>query len=308
MRMEQANGFLMKPKIDFAFKELMVNNQVRLGFVAAVLGVDPSEIKETKLLNTELRREHGDEKQGILDVHVLMNDDTEIDIEINLVLLTYWADRSLFYVAKMLAAGLHPGERYDKLRKCIGISVLDFKLFRDSEEYYSCFHLWEDTRHTKYTDKLEFHVIELPKLPELTKERIESCDDPRELWAEFIRAERKEDFEMIANRDPYISKAYDQLQIISQDTQLRYEYLAREKAIRDHLQYEWEAEQRVLEALENGRKEGEAKGEVRGETRGTIITYKEMGLDRGAAVSRLVKRYSLSYEGAAQKVEQYWNS
>jgi len=294
----------MKPKIDFAFKELMANDKVRLGFIAAVLGIDPLEIRETKILNVELRRGHADEKQGILDVHVLMNDDTEIDTEINLSLLLYWADRSLFYVSKMVAAGLKPGEHYDRLRKCIGISVLGFRLFHDSGDYYSCFHLWEDTRHTKYTDKLEFHVIELPKLPKLTKERIESCDDPRELWAEFIRAERKEDFEMIARRDPYIGEAYEQLQVISQDTQLRYEYLAREKAVRDQLQYEWEAEMRVNEAL----KIGEARGETIGETKGTVITYKEIGFDKGTAANKLMERYGIPKEEALQKVEQYWDS
>ncbi len=44
-----------------------------------------------------------------------------------------------------------------------------------------------------YTDRIEFHVIELPKLPRLTKEWIESCDDPRMQWAAFLRAENKED-------------------------------------------------------------------------------------------------------------------
>ncbi len=37
--------FLMKPKIDFAFKELMVNDKVRLGFLSAVLGLAPEDIK-----------------------------------------------------------------------------------------------------------------------------------------------------------------------------------------------------------------------------------------------------------------------
>ena len=46
--------------------------------------LDPSQIKETHLLNTNLRKLHEDEKQGILDVRILMNDDTEIDIEIQL--------------------------------------------------------------------------------------------------------------------------------------------------------------------------------------------------------------------------------
>ena len=76
--------FLMKPKIDFAFKEIMADPITRIGFLSAILKLDPSQIKETHLLNTNLRKLHEDEKQGILDVRILMNDDTEIDIEIQL--------------------------------------------------------------------------------------------------------------------------------------------------------------------------------------------------------------------------------
>ncbi len=57
-----------------------------------------------------------------------------------------------------------------------------------------------------------FHVMELPK--ELRKE----CSDI-ELWAKFINAEKREEFDMIAEKDPYIKSAYDQLQLISQDEQ-----------------------------------------------------------------------------------------
>ncbi len=74
----------MKPKIDFAFKEIMADPITRIGFLSAILKLDPSQIKETHLLNTNLRKLHEDEKQGILDVRILMNDDTEIDIEIQL--------------------------------------------------------------------------------------------------------------------------------------------------------------------------------------------------------------------------------
>ena len=51
---------------------------------------------------------------------------------------------------------------------------------------------------------------------------------------------------MIAERDPYIKSAYDHLQVISQDKQKRLEYEAREKAIRDHNQFLFEAEQRGI--------------------------------------------------------------
>lgn len=90
---------------------------------------------------------------------------------------------------------------------------------------------------------MEFHVLELPKLP---KELKDSSDNIL-LWAKFINAERKEEFEMIATKDPYIASAYQKLQVISQDKQKRLEYEAREKAIRDYNQYMYEANQRGIE-------------------------------------------------------------
>ena len=89
------------------------------------------------------------------------------------------------------------------------------------------------------------------------------------MWAKFINAEEREDFAMIAEKDPYIKSAYNQLQIISQDKQKQLEYEAREKAIRDHNQLLFEAEQR-----------GEERGEKRGMQRG-IERGIECGMQRG---------------------------
>jgi len=86
----------------------MENDKARLGFLSAVLGLNPKDIRETRILNANLRREHEDEKQGILDVHILMDNDTEVDVEINLAYMAQWADRTLFYMAKMIGGQLHP--------------------------------------------------------------------------------------------------------------------------------------------------------------------------------------------------------
>ena len=48
---------------------------------------------------------------------------------------------------------------------------------------------------------------------------------------------------MLAEKNPYIQSAYEQLQIISQDKQKRLEYEAREKAIRDYNQLIYESKQ-----------------------------------------------------------------
>ncbi len=238
--------FLMKPKIDFAFKEIMADEKARTGFLAAVLKIKPENIKSTQILNTNLRREHEDDKQGILDVRLLLNNASEIDIEIQLSQIKVWAERSLFYLAKMFTDQIAPGQSYKVFKKCINISILDFELFPDEIEFYSCFHIREDTRSFIYTDKMEFHLIELPKLP---KELREDSSDI-ELWAKFINAERKEEFDMLAQKNQYIESAYERLQVISQDREKRLEYEAREKAILDH-------NQMILEAEERGREQGE---------------------------------------------------
>ena len=127
--------FLMKPKVDFAFKEIMMDEKARIGFLSAVLKIDPTQIKETKILNTYLQKVHEEDKQGILDVRVSMNDNTEIDIEIQLSELRVWADRSLFYLSKMYTEQIKSGEPYNVFKKCVSISILDFKLIPDETEY-----------------------------------------------------------------------------------------------------------------------------------------------------------------------------
>lgn len=83
------DDFIMSPKVDFAFKELMTNDLVRKGFLSAVLNIKDTNIKSTVMLNTNLKKVHEDEKQGILDVRLTMNDNTEINIEIQLATLSF---------------------------------------------------------------------------------------------------------------------------------------------------------------------------------------------------------------------------
>ena len=129
--------FLMKPKIDFAFKEIMNDETALRGFLSAVLGLKAEEIQSVKIQNTDLRKVHTDDKQGILDVNVLMNDNTEIDIEIQLSELRIWPERSTFYLAKKFVDQIKEGEPYSVLKKCVSISILDFELFKEEESFYS---------------------------------------------------------------------------------------------------------------------------------------------------------------------------
>lgn len=221
--------FIMKPKVDFCFKELMENSEVRKGFISAVLGIMPEEIEETTLLPTHLRKPGKDDKLGILDVRILLNGNIQLNMEIQVAPFELWAERSLFYLGRMYVEQIKAGEDYDVLKKCIHIGILDFMMFEEDTEFYSRFHIWEDTRRRKYTDKLELHIMELPKLA-----RYEYPETDLIKWARFINAERKEELEMMAKTNEYLGKAYETLTNISADEKKRLEYEAREKAIRDY--------------------------------------------------------------------------
>lgn len=233
----------MKPKIDFAFKEIMMNDKALKGFLSAVLNIQPEQIKKIIRKNTNMKKVHAEEKQAILDVRIvtaqsISPDDAaqeltedfilkEIDIEIQLSYMAAWADRSVFYAAKMLTEQGEIDKKYSNFKKCICINILNFEYVKQSEHFHTVWHIREDTEHIKYTDVLEWHLIELPKLPQNT--------DGTDLyqWACFINAEEKGELEMIAKGNQYLESALETLEIISQDEKKRLAYTARQKALYD---------------------------------------------------------------------------
>lgn len=132
----RGDSFIMLPTVDFCFKELMKNPKVRKGFVAAILGKSPETVRRTTVIETELRRESEDDKLGILDVLVELEDGTRMNMEMQVPYFEYWANRVLFYVSKIYTGQIQKGDDYDKLQKCIHVSILDFIHFPQDNRCY----------------------------------------------------------------------------------------------------------------------------------------------------------------------------
>ena len=253
-----SNDFIMLPKIDLVFKELMANAKVRTGFLSAVLNIKDTDIKETTLENTNLRVMHEDEKFGILDVRILMNDNTEINIEIQISYYKTWSDRTTFYLAKMLAEQTDINKTYSNIKKCIGINLLDFNFTKD-ERFYKSYHIREDKTNELFTDIMEWHIIEMRKLPK------EEDGTALYNWTKFIKSESREEMKMLAEKDKNIDEAYKQLEIISQDKQKQIEYTSRMKSIMD---YNTIMEERFQDGFASGEKKGRQEGLEQGVLRG----------------------------------------
>ena len=229
MKTKAKDNFLMSPKVDYCFKELLAYSEIRKGFIAAILNKDPEEIAETTLMPTILSKDTEDGKYGILDVRVRMKNASQMDLEMQVAPFEFWNNRVIFYLSKMYAEQVKEGDKYKNLKPCIQVSILNFNLFHEDRTCFREIAFCDLTTKQKYTDLLEIYVLELKKLPPEQKE------EPLIIkWMRFLAAESREDFEKMAGEDNYINEAYEVLQKLSADERKRLEYEARQKAIRDY--------------------------------------------------------------------------
>ena len=177
---------------------------------------------------TILRKEYEDDKYGILDVHVQMKNGIQIDFEMQVEEFDFWEKRIVFYLSKMITDQLHAGDNYDKIQKCIHVSILDFIHFPGDDRCYRKITLCDIETGEVYTDIMEIYVLELGKLPP---------EDQNEegivRWMRFFNAKNRKELEEMAKQNEYMDEAYQELDRLSADEEKRLEYETRLKYRRD---------------------------------------------------------------------------
>lgn len=218
-------GQVVSLKYDFYFKHLFLNEKVRKYFISDALDIPLEEIREVRLANTFLWKHHRKQKQGIVDILAELNNDSKVDIELQVEVLAYWDKRSLFYLSKMFTEGLLAGQDYKKLKRCVCISVLGFSL-DERPEYHKIYRL-RDQDGYEFSDMLEIHVIELNK--PLTGRG--EMDD----WIKLFNIETEEELDMLeaSTKNIGVLEAIKEVKAMSLGKTLRMLHEARLKEIRD---------------------------------------------------------------------------
>ena len=179
-------GKIISLKYDFSFKHLFLNEIVRRYFISDALGIPLEDIRSVRLTNTFLWKRYRRQKQGILDVVIELNNDSKVNIELQIEMLSYWDRRSLFYLSKLFTEGLLSGQKYSKLKRCICISILGFNL-NEHPDYHRIYRLRDETG-DEFSGMLEIHVVELNK----TLSGTNRMDD----WIRLFNAKTEEELEM----------------------------------------------------------------------------------------------------------------
>ena len=253
---------------DDMFHEVFACENVRKQFLSDVLGIPLESIKTARLVTPRLGKRHRHQKLGILDIALELNDNTKINVELQIRMQQQWVKRQLFYLAKMYDEDLRSGQDYSRLKKCISIGILDFKLL-ESESYHSVYRL-RNEKGEELTELWELHIIELRK--SLQGDRL---DD----WIRLFHAESVEELEMLAAKNKGLAEAAEIMKRMSLGKTLRYHYEAHLKAVRDR--YGEDAYIRDQGRAE-GKAEGIAQGKAEGITEG-IIQGKAEGITEGIA-------------------------
>lgn len=256
---------LVSLKTDYVFKEVFSRENVSKQFLSDVLEIPLEDIRTVRITNSFLRKQYRCQKEGIIDMSLELNDNTCIDLELQMRAQKYWYKRQLFYLARMYAESLRTGQNYDRLRKCISIGILDFKL-RSDEQYHTKYILRSEDG-MEYPDLFEIHTIELGK-PLCGKNAIND-------WIRLFNAEREEDLAMIG-RSLGIVEAMEALRELSLGRKLRYYFEMRQKARRDR----WAEDEYV-------RDEGISIGRVQGKTEGKAEAVLDLLIDKGDVSEKL---------------------
>lgn len=121
---------------DWAIKRLLrkkADFKVLEGFLSVLL---KKEVKVESLLESESNRESANNKMVVVDVLCKLNNGDLVIIEVQFFHQADYFQRMLYGVSKVLAEHLKTGEKYEKVKKVISVSLVYFNLGHGNDYLY----------------------------------------------------------------------------------------------------------------------------------------------------------------------------
>lgn len=222
---------LLSPKLDVVFQALfgeVGNERITKDFLESILKKKIEKIDLSK--NLILRKEFKDDKLGILDILAELDGKENCNIELQIVDRKNIIERILYYWSKLYSRQIRSGEDYELLEKTIVILITNFKVKElETLEYHSSWKIIEENyRKVILTNKLEIHIMELPKIEGKENEKDELLD-----WLYFLENPKSERVEEKMKENENLKEARQKLDGLSEDERMQKIAELRQKAIMD---------------------------------------------------------------------------
>ena len=281
------NDIMIQPldiTTDYIFKLVFgteENKDVLISLLNAIFKGRP-EVKDLKLMNSEISKILKDNKSIRLDVRADIGNRHYVDIEIQVRNTGDVIPRGIQYLCNMMteSAKRHSNRKLSSYAypKVIGVWILKENVTTRIGAVNEIGPSFLENAYNDFeiaTDKMRMFLVELKKFNPKTSDKKDLLD----AWLKFLT--NTADKETL--KEKRIHKAYDTLMRVSADDEVREIYRLREKTENERI-----SEQAT--ALEEGIKKGKAEGLVEGE---------KIGVEKGRAEERA--------KAAAEKIEMAKN-
>ncbi len=227
---------------DYMFRMvLQSNNNVLKGIISSMMHVPSDTITTVEIANPIELGKYIEDKDYVLDIKVKLNDNSIINLEMQVADLGNWQNRSLSYLCRTFE-NVQKGEDYNSVMPVTHIGFLDYDLFPEEKEFYSKNMLQNVKTGTIYNRNFCLRVLSLNQIELATEEDKRWHIDE---WARLFKATTWEELKMIAEKDKVYSEAANSIYEQNSDETVRMMCEARREAI-FHEQYV----QNKMESLE----------------------------------------------------------
>ncbi len=242
---------------DYMFRAvLQSNNKVLRGLICSLLHLPEKAVASVEITNPVILGEAVTDKEFRLDINVVLNNHTLINLEMQIANKLNWRERSIMCLCRSFDQ-LNHGQSYIEVKPVIHIGFLDYTLFEETPEFYAAYKLINVKNHKKYSDSLTLHVVNLSRIDLATDE-----DKKYHIheWAMLFKATSWEEIKMLASKDEYLNEASETIFRMSADDLVRKRCRDREEYYQDLRSYERKIEQ---DRIEHERAIAEKEEEIR---------------------------------------------
>ena len=278
---------LLSPKIDVVFHSLFreSNNRLTEAFLTDVL---EENVKIIANLDRHMDIRAAEEKLGVMDLRVELEDHTNCNVEIQIKKYKDECDRFLYYLADTYSRQLEIGEEYKEINKCISIVIVDHEIdeLNGIKKVNTKWQMRDNTTGMKIlTNKFELIIIELPKAKKLY---LENKEDRICQWMMFFDDPNSKEVDCIMEKNTGVKEAKEELKSVSGDYEIRRIAELRQKYIRDE-------KAALAYATEEGTRIGIEQGIKQGEKESKKEIAKKL-LEKGMDIKEIVEVITLSYD------------
>ena len=233
LKTEEENYAMLVPKLDVVFQSLFGKNNPKItkAFIQALLGekVYKMQINNDK----ELLRNRPDDKLGILDLQLDINNKEKVDVEVQLLNGDNFVERILYYTARLYSDQLRRGENYNKAKRVVLVAIIDFEL-EEMKEIKGMESKWKliETKNRKniLTELIEINIISLKRAK---KEYERDKSNKKAQWMLFLDNPGSKEVRKIMDENEDIKEATIIVKEMSKSEIMRRRAFLRKKAIMD---------------------------------------------------------------------------